>query len=225
MNPPGPQETYPKYAEPRASGAGAEPVTHAVSPGSARDRSPEADSLLPGRMREGDERALGELYDGWASRVYALALAMLRDASEAEDVTEETFWQAWRQAARYDGARGTVSSWLLTIARSRALDRLRARRRRPEEPLGDDAANAIESAGTGADVAVDLGDRARAVRAAVQLLPAEQREALQLAYFGGLSQTEIAERTGQPLGTVKTRMRLGVAKLRESLASLGGGRP
>lgn len=176
-------------------------------------------------MRDGDERALGVLYDRWSPRVYALAMALLRDSSEAEDVTEETFWQAWRQAARFDGARGSASSWLLTIARSRALDRLRARRRRPEDPLEDHVADAMISATTAADDTMVLGERGHAVRTALQLLPAEQREALGLAYFGGLSQTEIAERTGQPLGTVKTRMRLGLAKLRDALAVLREGAP
>lgn len=170
-------------------------------------------------MRDGDERALGVLYDRWSPRVYALAMALLRDSSEAEDVTEETFWQAWRQAARFDGARGSASSWLLTIARSRALDRLRARRRRPEDPLEDHVADAMTSATAAADDTLVLGERGLAVRTALQSLPAEQREALGLAYFGGLSQTEIAERTGQPLGTVKTRMRLGLAKLRDALGA------
>lgn len=183
----------------------------------------EVDRVLLGRMRDGDERALGELYDRWQPRVHGLALALLRDASEAEDVTEETFWQAWRHAARFDSDRGSAGSWLLTIARSRALDRLRARRRRPEEPLVDEVAAAVASAAAAPDDAMELSDRGRTVRSALRSLPPEQQEVLQLAYFGGLSQTEIAERTGQPLGTIKTRVRLGLVKLRDALGALREG--
>lgn len=215
MNPPTPPGTYAGYSEPEGSRAEVRAV--------AGNRETDPDARLLARMREGEERALGELYDRWQPRVHGLALALLGDASEAEDVTEETFWQAWRQAARFDGGRGSAGGWLLTIARSRALDRLRARRRRPEEPLEDAAASAAASASTAADDAMELDERGRTVRSALESLPAEQREVLLLAYFGGLSQTEIAERTGQPLGTIKTRVRLGMAKLREALGALREG--
>jgi RNA polymerase sigma-70 factor, ECF subfamily len=179
------------------------------------------DATLLRRMSEGDERALGALYDRWSSAVHSLVLHIVRDRDEAEDVVEETFWQAWRQAARYEPARGTVATWLLTIARSRALDRLRAVRRSREdaEPVPPELDVAT---GPTADPAgyTEAAERRARVVAALEALPREQREALELAYFGGLSQTEIAAQTGQPLGTVKTRMRLALQKLRVQLASL-----
>ena len=178
------------------------------------------------RMRGGDEDALAMLYDRWSDRVHSLALHLLRDARDAEDIVEETFWQAWRQAGRYDMTRGAVSTWLTTIARSRALDRLRASRRRQEEAMSelsdmkraavDATARREDDPSRGAEIA----ERRGLVRQALLALPAEQREVLELAYFRGLSQTEIAERTGQPLGTIKTRVRLAMEKLRGRLGIL-----
>ena len=181
------------------------------------------DEALVRRMAEGDERALGALYDRWSPVVHGIVARLLRQPDDVEDVVEETFWQAWRQAARFDRTRGAVQTWLLTIARSRALDRVRALRRRREEPLeGDDGQTVVQQAAEG-DPGLDAeaSERRRIVVAALAGLPAEQREALELGYFGGLSQTEIAERTGQPLGTVKTRMRLAMQKLRSQLQTLG----
>jgi RNA polymerase sigma-70 factor (ECF subfamily) len=182
--------------------------------------SPEAaDLAFLDRMRAGDERGLAELYDRWSDRVHSLAEHLLRDARDAEDIVEETFWQAWRSAARYDASRGAVGTWLLTICRSRALDKLRARRRRPEDASLDESPAVADSAADPADTVV-AGETGRIVRAALKELPNEQRQALELAYFRGLSQSEIAEKTGQPLGTIKTRMRLAMNKLRERLAPL-----
>lgn len=178
-----------------------------------------ADLALLERMRGGDEGALATLYDSWCDRVNSLAVHLLRDARDAEDIVEETFWQAWRSAARYDASRGTVGAWLLTITRSRALDRIRAKRRRPEDATLDDVPEAAAPGGSAAD-AVVADETGRTVRAALEELPVEQRQAIELAYFNGLSQSEIAEKTGLPLGTVKTRMRLAMNKLRERLASL-----
>jgi len=174
-------------------------------------------------MSEGDERALGTLYDRWVPAVHSLVLHIVRDSAEAEDVVEEVFWQAWRQAARYEPSRGSVSTWLLTIARSRALDKLRSLRRTRDEtvPLAV-ATDAVASPVATPQGAAELSERRTLVAAALQELPREQREALELSYFAGLSQTEIAERTGQPLGTVKTRMRLAMQKLRGKLAQLRG---
>ena len=178
-----------------------------------------SDLALLERMRGGDESALASLYDRWCDRVNSLAVHLLRDARDAEDIVEETFWQAWRSAARYDAARGTVGAWLLTITRSRALDRIRAKRRRPEDTTLDDVPETAAPGENAADAVVS-DETGRIVRAAMAELPAEQRQALELAYFNGLSQSEIAEKTGQPLGTIKTRMRLAMNKLRERLASL-----
>lgn len=181
------------------------------------------DEALVRRMADGDDQALGALYDRWQAVVHGVVSRMLRQVDDVEDVVEETFWQAWRQAARFDRSRGAVQTWLLTIARSRALDRVRALRRRREEPLeGDEGQVVVQQVAEG-DPALDAeaSERRRIVAAALAELPAEQREALELGYFGGLSQTEIAERTGQPLGTVKTRMRLAMQKLRTQLQVLG----
>jgi RNA polymerase sigma-70 factor (ECF subfamily) len=180
-------------------------------------------------MVAGDERALGELYDRWSAVARALAFRIVGDRDEAEDVVEETFWQLWRQAERFDASRGSVSTWLATVTRSRALDRRRALERRREE-RGGDAEVALEPALADAPVAsepsvdpsahAEHAERRALVAAALRELPAEQRQAVQLAYFDGLSQSEIAEQLGQPLGTVKTRMRLAMQKLRERFARL-----
>jgi RNA polymerase sigma-70 factor (ECF subfamily) len=182
------------------------------------------DEALVRRMADGDDQALGVLYDRWHSVVHGVVSRMLRQADDVEDVVEETFWQAWRQASRFDRTRGAVQTWLLTIARSRALDRVRALRRRREEPLEDDDGQVVVQQVAEGDPGQDAeaAERRRIVGAALTGLPPEQREALELGYFGGLSQTEIAERTGQPLGTVKTRMRLALQKLRSQLQILGG---
>jgi len=182
-------------------------------------RSNAEDVALIRRMCDADETALGALYDRWVRSLYSLVFHLLKDADEAEDVVEETFWQAWRKASSYEPSRGAVSTWLLTIGRRRALDRLRAKGRRREESMSQ--------TGVLADMASSLPDpfqaaegseRRSLVRAALNELPEEQRSVLELGYFQGLSQTEIAEMTGQPLGTVKTRMRLAMQKLREPLS-------
>jgi len=180
------------------------------------------DGALVRAMAAGDERALGTLYDKWHAVVHGVVARVLRQPDDVEDVVEETFWQAWRQASRFDPTRGAVQTWLLTIARSRALDRARAVRRRRESPLeGADGEVVVEQAAP-SDPGLDAeaSERRRIVTTALSELPAEQRETLELGYYGGLSQSEIAERTGQPLGTVKTRMRLAMQKLRSQLQIL-----
>ena len=175
-------------------------------------------------MSAGDEKALGTFYDRWEHAVRTVAVRVTGDSTEAEDVVEDVFWQAWRQASRFDASRGGAGTWVLTIARSRALDRVRAMRRSREDAGLDslEEGNAAAVSVEGGDPIDDIerGVRSRMVHEALRALPKEQRETLELAYFEGLSQTEIAERTGQPLGTVKTRARLAMQKLRESLADL-----
>lgn len=213
MNPPSTPPPYLDQGSAAPLGAG---------PGAGRGVESEDEALVR-RMAGGDDQALGALYDRWHAVVHGVVSRLLRQPDDVEDVVEETFWQAWRQAARFDRTRGAVQTWLLTIARSRALDRVRALRRRREEPLeGDDGQVVVQQAAEG-DPGLDAeaSERRRIVVAALAGLPAEQREALELGYFGGLSQTEIAERTGQPLGTVKTRMRLAMQKLRSQLQVLG----
>jgi RNA polymerase sigma-70 factor (ECF subfamily) len=177
------------------------------------------DVELVRRMASGDERALGTLYDRWQALVHGAIVRILSQPDDVDDVVEEVFWQAWRQASRYEASRGAVHTWLLTIARSRALDRARALRRRHEESLDDVRTTDLDSGVAPADPAADAeaSERRATILAALSALPPEQREAIELAYFQGFSQTEIAERTGQPLGTVKTRTRLAMQKLRERL--------
>jgi RNA polymerase sigma-70 factor, ECF subfamily len=212
-----------------ASSRGARPADVELVARSDESAAMSDDASLVRAMAAGDERALGTLYDRWSASVRALGLHMLRSPDEADALTEETFWQAWRQADRYDTGRGSVCTWLLTVARSRSLDRLRSRARSREETRAADdgafdaAAARDESSLAAPDEAVEASERRTIVEAVVRTLPAEQREAVMLAYFGGLSQTEIAERTGQPLGTVKTRIRLALRKLREQLIPFAEG--
>jgi len=209
-------------SEPAASGVAAN--------ASAALRGADTDAQLIRRMQSGDERALGAFYDRWFPIVNGLVARMLKSADDVEDVVEETFWQVWRQVGRFAEGRGSVQTWILTIARSRALDRLRAMRRRREESIDDDGGEDLVSSADPAlvrtpddpSLAVEHRERRQMIMVALDELPREQREALELGYFGGLSQSEIAERTGQPLGTVKTRMRLAMQKLRDRLSPLRG---
>ena len=168
-----------------------------------------SDALIR-RLAAGEHPALGEFYDRYAGLVNALALRILRDAAEAEDAVQEVFVQVWRQAARFDPTRGTPEAWLCAIARTRALDRLRRRAVRREEPSAT-APPGGQSPRT---------EEALAVRKALSTLSDDQRCALELAYYEGLSQSEIAARLGAPLGTVKTRIRTALLRLRQVLAPL-----
>ena len=196
-------------------------VTRAPIRADAAPGAPD-DAQLLRQMAAGNEQALGAFYDKWHPLVHAVILRVLRSGDDVEDVVEETFWQAWRQAGRYEAARGAVQTWILTIARSRALDRVRLLNRRREEPIEGESGEQVLQLATESDPSMDAesAERRKMVVAAMADLPAEQREALELGYFAGMSQTEIAERTGHPLGTIKTRMRLAMQKLRGSLQVL-----
>jgi RNA polymerase sigma-70 factor (ECF subfamily) len=174
--------------------------------------------MLLTRFVAGDERAFAELFDMWSAPVFRVASRILDDPAGAEEVVEETFWQAWTTRASFDPARAGIAAWLLMIARSRALDRARARSRRRE--TGPDPLERMP-ARTEPDSA-EVAETTRLVREAMGELPPEQREVIELAYFEGLSQTEIALRTAQPLGTVKSRSRMALEKLRGALGILGG---
>jgi RNA polymerase sigma-70 factor, ECF subfamily len=179
------------------------------------DTSDDAAMVL--RIAKGDGTALATLYDRWVQTVYSLAMQLLRDADESEDVVEETFWHAWQRASTYDATRGSVRTWLLTIGRSRALDRLRSKRRhRDGVSIGSEDVLAL-AADSDPSLDTEGGERRALVLNALRELPPEQSRVLELAYFHGLSQTEIAEHLGEPLGTIKTRMRLGMNKLRDKL--------
>jgi RNA polymerase sigma-70 factor (ECF subfamily) len=166
----------------------------------------------------GDEQALASLYDATGRTVYGLLLRILADASAAEEVLLDVYEQVWRQAAQYSRERGSPLAWLTTIARSRAIDRLRRGRREQQntEPLEGVIASAYSTA-AGAEEYVRAGEVRAVVRAALDSLAPEQREVLELAYYGGMSHSEIAAARGLPLGTVKTRTRLGLIRLRETL--------
>jgi RNA polymerase sigma-70 factor (ECF subfamily) len=177
-----------------------------------------ADESALERMARGEADALAELYDRHARAVYSLALRILQDPGDAEDIVQDVFSQAWRQAARYDASRGVVAAWLLTLAHSRAIDRLRARRARPENAPNERAAANLVDPGFLPDLQVLTGEQIARVRAALEALPVLQRIAIELAYYEGLTHVEIAARLEQPLGTVKTRIRLALMKLRDALA-------
>ena len=176
----------------------------------------EADSDVLRRLAAGDREAVAELYDRHAARVLGLAYRIVRNSSDAEDVVQEVFAQAWRTAPSYQAARGTVAGWLLMMARTRAIDRLRARQSR-RDTEGEPDVEAIPSDAASLSDQIIADQQAAGVRAAMDTLPPDQRTALDLAYFEGLTQTEIAERLRIPLGTVKTRIRSALASLRRSV--------
>ncbi len=167
------------------------------------------------RVQSGDARGLEELYDRHSPLLYSVALRILRQSADAEEVLAESWLQVWRRAASYEPRRGTVTAWLLTVVRSRALDRYRslASRRRAEEKAG------AEPAGAPADPAASAQQRQlhERVTQALGALQPQQRQALELAYFGGLSQSEIARRLDAPLGTVKSWTRQALLRLRDLL--------
>ncbi|HVT44435.1 MAG TPA: sigma-70 family RNA polymerase sigma factor [Thermoanaerobaculia bacterium] len=181
-------------------------------------------SYLPA-VAMGDRDAFERLYDRYAPAIYAFLVRILGDTADAQEVLQETFVQIWGRAASYDSARGSEIAWLVSISRSRAIDRLRSRRTR--EARENEAAKEISNRDSyvvrlnAADAAVVSQER-EAVRQALGTIPENQRVALELSYFEGLSQSEIAVRLDEPLGTIKTRMQLGMKKLKERLESTRG---
>lgn len=170
-------------------------------------------------IARGSADALADLYDRHAGLVFGLARRVVSRPEDAEEVVQDVFAQVWKQAARYSGGRGTVAGWIVMLTRTRAIDRLRARRARPDEDRGEEPGPALSLASGAADPESDAlsGEQAQRVAGALATLPDSQRTLLDLAYFEGLSQSEIAARTGVPLGTVKTRMRAAMGTLRQKL--------
>lgn len=178
------------------------------------------DAGLLRRMAAGDKSALGELYDRFSRPLYATAVRIVSDPAEAQDIVHDAFIALWEKAAAFETERGTAFTWAVTLVRNRSIDRVRSRRRRGELLAASFPADLgyEEDAGTGSDTAAILGDQAGVVRAAVAALPADQKRALELAFFSGLTQQEIAQKLSEPLGTVKARIRRALLKLRDTLA-------
>jgi RNA polymerase sigma-70 factor (ECF subfamily) len=179
-------------------------------------RSSPPDDTLIRRVSQGDREAFASLYDRYASALFPLAVRIMNDYHEAEEVLQDVFVQVWQFAQSFDARRGSMLSWLVTLTRSRALDRLRALRARgwpsPESPSPDVTGDSFDPL----DEAL-VNEERRRVRGALGSIPLEQRTVIELAYFEGLTQAEIADRLCEPLGTIKTRMRLGMRKLKELL--------
>jgi RNA polymerase sigma factor (sigma-70 family) len=176
-----------------------------------------SDEALVALVARGDEDALGELYDRVGRIAYGLAMRVLRDDRLAEDAVQEGFLAVWRSAAGFRAERAKASTWILTLVHRRAVDLVRREERRRAEPLTDETAARAGSAAEATDEAAWLRFERERVQAALGQLPDVQREALELAYYGGFSQSELAERLGVPLGTIKSRMFAGLARLRELL--------
>ena len=190
----------------------------AVNQGRDVCEGPSRLARLVSKIAERDESALAQFYDESSRIVYGLALRMVRDAAAAEDITLEVFLQVWRSAGHYMSSRGSVTSWLAMLARSRSIDWLRspqARFAQQSDPL--DEADGFRDFAPDPEHACVEAARSRAVQKGIVQLAPEQRQVIELAYFSGLSHSEIAGRLGQPLGTVKSRIRAGMSQLRVSV--------
>jgi RNA polymerase sigma-70 factor (ECF subfamily) len=205
---------------PRRGPEGLIPMTSAGDIES-NDLRARANAELIRRMAGGDRDALAELYDRLSRPLYATARHILNDSSEAQDVVHDVFLALWENAASFDVGRGAAFSWAVTLTRNRSIDRLRTRTNRArllDSSVPDDLGYGSDSAILGGDDRAELGERAQVVRTAMDSLPDEQKRALELAFFSGLTQKEIAEKLSEPIGTVKARIRRGLLKLRDVLA-------
>lgn len=203
----------------RKESAGNSPQDEGIS---FTERDRDLTGLLA-RITHGDEGALGDLYDKTGSRVYGLAFRILNDVTMAEEVAMDVYLQVWRQAGQFDQSRSRPMVWLTVLTRSRAIDRIRVgRKERARRKPIEDISEEMSIDGNPEQHSVQL-EQGRIVRHGLYSLPPEQREVIELGYFEGLSQSEIAQKTGQPLGTVKTRVRLGMIRLRNILGPLHKG--
>lgn len=169
------------------------------------------DGALVSAVRSGNQDAMAQLYDRYSSVVYAVALRVLTDAAAAEDVLQEIFMQLWRNPGSFDASRGNLAPWLAVIARNRAVDVLR--KRKPQTEITE----AVVSVEPDMASEADRGRNVEKIRAVLKEMPASQRSALEMAYFEGYSHSEIAEKTKEPLGTIKTRIRAGLMLLRKAV--------
>jgi RNA polymerase sigma-70 factor, ECF subfamily len=171
------------------------------------------DATLLGLVEGGDEYAMATLFDRYSKVVYSVALRVLRDPSSAEDILQEVFMQIWRNPASFVASRGSLGGWLAVVARNRSIDALR--RKRPSEPVDD----MVMASNYNLAVEAERNNLMEKARAAIVLLPTDQRKTLEMAFFDGLTHSEIAEMTGDPLGTVKTRIRSALTSLRKAFTA------
>jgi RNA polymerase sigma-70 factor, ECF subfamily len=175
----------------------------------------QVDQEMLRRIAAGESAALGELYDRYGSQSFGLALRIVGNAGDAEEIVQDVFLHVWRQAERYDPARATLIGWILMLTRSRAIDRLRARQARP--PLAAHDLDWSHGAADNQEVAAITHEAATRLKAELEALPPPMRQAIELAYFDGLTHSEIAEQLQEPLGTVKSRLRAAMIRLRDTL--------
>lgn len=186
------------------------------------EHTSDSDKQIMITLTRGDRDALGMLWDRHARPVYSLAVRMLRDPGWAEEVVQDVFLRLWHEPQRYDPSRGDLRRWLLTVAHHAAVDGLRGRRGTARaRDAGPEPLETLTRGGEDLSESVCRNMRAEKVRAAISELPDTQREVIELVYFEGFTQSEVAQNTGQPLGTVKSRLRLGMRKMRDSLAEIG----
>jgi RNA polymerase sigma-70 factor (ECF subfamily) len=171
------------------------------------------DMRLVARVRAGDQQALSELYDRYSRLVYSVAMRILQDTGAAEDLLQDVFLQLWRKPDAFDSSRGSLAAWLAVIARHRSIDRLR--QRRPETDIEDCVIASSTDLGNETERSLVI----EKVRVVMNEMGPDQRTAMEMAFFQGLTHTEIAEKTGEPLGTIKTRIRSGLQMLRAHFAS------
>ena len=179
-----------------------------------------SDADLIGRAADGDARALEVLYDRYSRVVFSFGLRIVGDPQLAEELLQEVFFRAWQQGGSFRSNKGSFITWLLSITHNMAIDEVRKRRRRPQKADSEDPESvlaAVPDSGPDVEDEVWLGALRDTIEGAMASLPPAQRQAIEMAYFRGLTQREIAEQLGEPLGTIKTRMRLGMQKLRDQL--------
>ncbi len=183
------------------------------------------DQVIMEQISRGDLSAMEALYDCYSRAVYSMILRIVQDQQVAEELTQETFFRAWKQAKSFSNDRGKCASWLMSIAHNIAIDEIRRRRARPKSIRSEDSSkylmNLPDSSLEDPDEIIMGGVRRSIVLEALRELPENQRKVLEMSYFGGLTQSEIADKVGEPLGTIKTRMRLALQHLRRNLIEKG----